>query len=491
MDHITKQFPGVKALDDVSLSIYEGEVLALLGENGAGKSTLIKILSGVYVPDKGTIRIDEKSVAFESPADAKTRGISVVHQELTYLPLLSVAENLYVNHYGDRKRRVVRWKDVYRYAREAMDEIALKLDPKRPIGLLSVAERQQVEIARAIHEDARILILDEPTSALNSKEIDTLLKCIMNLRARGVSIVMITHKIEEIMQIADRVVVLRDGQAVAERRVSDVDKDELVSLMVGRRITDMYPKKTNKPGEPLLFVEKLESRCLRDVHFSLRKGEILGVYGLMGSGHLELGEALFGCDPKAVAAIRIGDEDLRVNSPRERIRHGISFLPSDRKVEGLVLIHSLCSNVMTPSYQTGKQGSLINYRKERQISEKWIKLLKIKTPGIFTRAESLSGGNQQKVVLAKWLETDPKIIILNDPTRGIDVGAKSEIYRLLNELTEQGVSIIMITSEMPELLSMSDRILVMHEGRQQKLFDQDEITQIGIVSAAIGGTGNQ
>lgn len=487
MEHITKTFPGVKALDDVSLTIREGEVLALLGENGAGKSTLIKVLSGIYIPDEGHILIDGCKVVFETPVEAKGQGISVVHQELAFLPLLSVAENLYVNRYSDTRQKRVKWSEVYRYAREAMSTIGLTIDTKRPIGSLSVAERQQVEIARALHEEARILILDEPTSALNDKEIDVLMDCIADLKARGVSVVMITHKIEEIMRIADRVVVLRDGHAVAERRVGEVDSDTLITLMVGREIKDMYPPRTGCPGEVLLRVEQLETDSLRRIRFDLRCGEILGVYGLMGSGHLELGEALFGCNPNTKASLYLDDKPVSLTSPTECMRNGIAFLPSDRKMEGLILIHSVRNNIMTPSYQARGADKVVHPQRETETAARWVRSLMIKTPGIDTKADSLSGGNQQKVVLAKWLEVDPRIIILNDPTRGIDVGAKAEIYRLLDELTGQGKSIIMITSEMPELLAMSDRVLVMHEGEQAGLFENDDLTQINIVTAAIGG----
>ena len=488
--NITKVFPGVKALDNVSLDIREGEVLSLLGENGAGKSTLIKVLSGLYIPEEGTIEHYGKQVHFRTPAEAKEAGISVVHQELAYLPLLSIAENLYVRHYSEKKQGLVNWKEMRRYAVEAMATIGLDLDPDKPIGECSVAECQQVEIARAVYENAKILILDEPTSSLTDREIDSLLDCVDGLRKKGVAVVMITHKIEEIMRVADRVVVLRDGHAVGECSVSDVTKDDLITMMVGRKVTDMYPQKTNNPGEDLMLVEHLETNFLKNVNFNVRKGEVLGIYGLMGSGHLEVGQALFGCFPTK-GKITLDGEVLSMKSPEHCVRKGISFLPSDRKTEGLVLIHSVMSNIMNPYYQTGTNGWKVNMKKEASIARKWVEALSIKTPGIETPADSLSGGNQQKVVLAKWLEINPKIVILNDPTRGIDVGAKAEIYRILNELTEKGVSVIMITSEMPELLAMSDRVMVMHEGHQMALLDSDQMTQKNIVTAAIGGNVNE
>jgi ABC-type sugar transport system ATPase subunit len=311
------------------------------------------------------------------------------------------------------------------------------------------------------------------------------MKCIEGLREKGVSIILITHKIEEIMRIADRVVVLRDGHTVGECQVGAVTKDDLISMMVGRKITDMYPKKTNCPGGTLLSVEGFGTELLSDLHFTVKKGEILGVYGLMGAGHLELGQALFGCYPKYTGEIRLEGELLRLKSPEICIRKGIVFLPSDRKQEGLVLMHSVKSNIMNLYYQTGKNSWIVHHKREESISRKWMEQLRIKTPSGETIAESLSGGNQQKVVLAKCLETDPKIIILNDPTRGIDVGAKAEIYHFLNALTEKGVSVIMITSEMPELLAMSDRVLVIHEGKQSALLEKEEMTQTNIVAAAI------
>lgn len=486
MEHITKIFPGVRALDDVSLSVKRGEVLSLLGENGAGKSTLIKVLSGIYMPDEGEIWYEGSPVKFHSPVDAKNAGISVVHQELAFLPLLSVAENLYVRHYTEKKQ-LVNWKEINDNAKKAMDMINLKIDPGIPIGQCSVAECQQIEIARAVYENAKILILDEPTSALNDKETEELMICIEKLRDNGVSVILITHKIEEIMRIADRVVVLRDGHTTGEFCVKEVTKDELIASMVGRKMTDMYPEKTNIPGDTLLSVENFCTDIVSGINFDVRKGEILGVYGLMGAGHLELGQALFGCYPKYSGKVILDGEEIRLKSPEKCIKNGIVFLPSDRKQEGLVLMHSVKSNIMNPYYQTGNNSWVVREKNERKISQKWIDRLRIKTPSMDTNTESLSGGNQQKVVLAKCLETDPKIIILNDPTRGIDVGAKAEIYNFLNELTEKGVGVIMITSEMPELMSMSDRVLVIHEGKQSALLSKDEMSQTNIVAAAIGG----
>jgi ABC-type sugar transport system ATPase subunit len=486
VENITKTFAGVTALGGVSLDVACGEVLALLGENGAGKSTLIKILSGVYLPDSGSIYIEGKKRVFNRPMDARHAGISVVHQELSFVPLLSVAENLTINHYGEKKF-FINWKNMYRQAEQALTEIGLTLDLKKPIKAYSVAQRQQVEIARAIMENSKIVILDEPTSSLNDQEIEHLMECIRKLKSRGVGVILITHKLEEIEQIADTVVVLRDGQAVAAMAKKDTNRDELITFMVGRKITELYSEKTNTPGKTLMDIKDLSTSFLKKVSFSVREGEILGIYGLMGSGHLELGEALFGCDKTTKAEVIFDNQPMVLKNPEELMRHGIAFLPSDRKTEGLVLMHGVRSNVMMPYYQTGKNRNWIMPKLERQISAKWVKGLSIKTPSVESRTETLSGGNQQKVVLAKWLEVNPRLIILNEPTRGIDVGSKSEIYKLLNTLTCQGVAIIMITSEMPELMAMSDRVLIMYEGNQEALLEKPDITQNKIISAAIRG----
>ena len=487
IEHITKIFPGVKALDDVSLEVRRGEILALLGENGAGKSTLIKVLSGIHIPEEGEIYYHGIPIKFHGPVDAKNAGISVVHQELAFLPLLTVAENLYIRNYTGKRKKLVNWSEVNSIAKEAMDMINLKIDPNRLVESCSVAECQQIEIARAAYENAKVLILDEPTSSLNDTEIEALMKCIEGLKNKGVSVILITHKIEEIMRIADRVVVLRDGHSVGECKVSETTNDELIAMMVGRKISDMYPKKTNVPGEVLLTVEDFSTDVLSNINFTVRRGEILGVYGLMGAGHQELGKALFGCYPKYKGKVTLEGKELVLNSPENCIKNAITFLPSDRKQEGLVLMHSVKSNIMNPYYQTGKHGWYVNYKTEAEIGKKWINTLRVKTPSMHTNTESLSGGNQQKVVLAKSLEIEPKIVILNDPTRGIDVGAKSEIYNFLNDLTAKGVSVIMITSEMPELMEMSDRVLIIHEGKQSGMLAKEDMTQMNIISAAIGG----
>lgn len=485
-EHITKQFPGVKALSDVSLEVREHEVLALLGENGAGKSTLIKILAGVQPPNSGDIYVDGEKVRFSSPVAAQNAGIAVVYQELANVSELTVAENLFIKGYG-QKNHTLNWKQIYAEAEKIVAEVDLKIDVHKQMGLCTVAEKQQIEIARALYENARVLILDEPTSALNDKEIHQLLENIKKLKNRGVGIILITHKMDEIFAVSDRVTILRDGISVAQKEIQDITEQELIRLMVGREIQDMYPDKNNHPGEVLLQVNNLHNRHVHDVSFELKKGEILGVYGLMGSGHLELGKTLFGCYPATKGDVMLNGRKVRMSSPKQCLKDGFAFVPSERKAEGLVQIQSVWENIMTAYYENGRNGWLVKKRKESGIVEKWIKSLSVKTPGPYAAAATLSGGNQQKVVLAKWLEISPEIIIMNEPTRGIDVGSKSEIYKLLNDLCGQGVSIIMITSEMPELLAMSDHVIVMHEHRVQAAFNKDQLTETNIMTAAIGG----
>lgn len=485
-EHITKHFPGVKALSDVNLEVREHEVLALLGENGAGKSTLIKILAGVQPPNSGDIYVDGERVCFSGPVAAQNAGIAVVYQELANVGELTVAENLFIKGYG-QKNHTLNWKQMYARAEEIVAEVDLKIDVHKQMSLCTVAEKQQIEIARALYENARVLILDEPTSALNDKEIRQLLENIKKLKRRGVGIILITHKMDEIFAVSDRVTILRDGVSVAQKEIGDITEQELIRLMVGREIQDMYPNKNNHPGDVLLKVSNLHNRHVHDVSFELKKGEILGVYGLMGSGHLELGKTLFGCYPATRGDVLLGGKRVRMTSPKQCLKDGFAFVPSERKAEGLVQIQSVWENIMTAYYENGRNGWLVRKKNESGIVDKWIRSLSVKTPGPYAAAATLSGGNQQKVVLAKWLEISPEIIIMNEPTRGIDVGSKSEIYKLLNDLCGQGVSIIMITSEMPELLAMSDHVIVMHEHRVQAAFEKEQLTETNIMTAAIGG----
>ncbi|MCI8334248.1 MAG: sugar ABC transporter ATP-binding protein [Lachnospiraceae bacterium] len=482
---INKEFPGVKALTDVDITIRRGEVVALLGENGAGKSTLIKVMSGVYQADGGSLRLHGREVRFETPMEARMAGIGVIHQELNYVPSVSVAENIFM---GNMPKRYgfLDYKTMYRRSEEILDLVGLKLDPKMPIGSCSVAQKQLIEIAKVISNQVQVLIMDEPTSSLNDVEIEYLFRLIQTAASKGVSIFYISHKLEELFKIADRVVVLRDGCVTGEVAIEDATRQRLIARMVGRDLSDMYPKEKAAAGEEVISVKNLSTASLKDLSFSARAGEIFGIYGLMGSGHQNVGSALFGQEALLGGSIFVKGNEVKIGMPIDAIACGIAYVPAERKAEGLVLNQSVAVNTMS-AYYSRHRKRLISRRKDREISSKWIEALATKTPSLDTPAEALSGGNQQKVVLAKWLELSPDVLILNEPTRGIDVGAKAEIYRILNGLCREGKCIIMITSEMPELLAMSDRILILSEGKVTGMLTAEEATQEMIVQCAIGG----
>ena len=489
-ENICKSFPGVKALDNVSFELYEGEVFAILGENGAGKSTFIKVMSGVYQAEEGTLHMDGKHVRFPTPRSAFDAGICVVHQEFSYVAELTVAENIMMSNHPRNKYGFVSWSKMYQGSIDAMKKIDLEIDPKMKMAYCSVAQKQQIEIAKSLYWNAKILILDEPTSALNNVETENLMNCLDAIKKSGTVVIYITHKIEELFRISDRVGVLRDGQHVKTLNTAETNKDELISLMVGRTIHDMYPKQNSTFGDVVMKVENLSSRNLKDISFEIRRGEILGVYGLMGSGHSELGAMLFGNPPPTEGNIFIDGEIVRIKNPSQALLSGLAYVPSERKIEGLVLSLTVLQNIVTAFYQKAKKHFL-DLPYEKEAAKKWIDRIRIRTPSYETPASSLSGGNQQKVVLAKWMEINPKVLIMNEPTRGIDVGSKSEIYQLLDSFCSQGISVIMITSEMAELLAMSDKVIVMHDGRISSHFVQGELSQIKVVSAAIGEVNNE
>ena len=482
---ISKSFPGVKALSNVDINIRKGEVVALLGENGAGKSTLIKVLSGVYQPDEGEIYLNGSRIKFEVPLEAKLAGIGVIHQELNYVPTVSIAENIFMGNIP-KKNGFVDYKKMYAESRKIMQEVGLELDPKMDMGSCSVAQKQLIEIAKVISNNAKVIIMDEPTSALNDIEVDHLFAFIQKAKSSGISIFYISHKLDELFEVADRVVVMRDGCVTGQVLIKDATKKDLIARMVGRDLTDMYPKTLGKPGEDILEVEGLTTKWIHDVSFTAKRGEIFGIYGLMGSGHQEIGTAIFGKDILSSGKIKVSGKEVRIAQPRDAIAAGIAYAPAERKTDGLVLNQSVAINISSASYS--KSGSkFVNYAKDAATGEKWIDHLRIKTPSGKTLAESLSGGNQQKVVVAKWLELEPDVLILNEPTRGIDVGAKTEIYKILDDLCKQGKCVIIITSEMPELLAMSDRIMVMFEGKNAAILSREEATQETVVRYAIGG----
>lgn len=482
---INKEFPGVKALTDVSIRIHKGEVVALLGENGAGKSTLIKVLSGVYQPDEGTIKMYGKAVHFEVPKQARESGVGVIHQELNYVPGVSIAENIFMGNIP-KKHGFVDYKTMYEKAKEIMRQVGLELNPKMPIGNCSVAQKQLIELAKVMSDEVKVLIMDEPTSSLNDVETENLFRFIHKAASEGVAIFYISHKLDELFEVADRVVVIRDGHVTGEIKIEEATKKMLISRMVGRDLTDMYPKKKSVIGEEIFSVKNLKTKALNDISFTAKKGEIFGIYGLMGSGHQEIGSAIFGQDILEGGEIFVHGEPVRIKNPTDAIAAGLAYVPAERKTEGLILNQNVAINTMV-AYYTKNKKLFVDKEYDKEIANKWITNLSTKTPSCKTIVESLSGGNQQKVILGKWLELQPDVLILNEPTRGIDVGAKAEIYKILDDLVSEGKCVIIITSEMPELLAMSDRIMVMFEGKISGVLDAKDADQETVVKYAIGG----
>ena len=497
--NIIKDFPGVRALDNVSFYLKEGEVLGLVGENGAGKSTLMKILSGAYpFPSySGEIFWKGKKCEFSRPKDSEETGIAIIYQELNLIPKLTVAENIFLGREPTvGKTGIISWKRLFNQAKELLNLLNISIAPDENIENLSIGKQQMVEIAKALSYDARILILDEPTSALTDHEIESLFKMINSLRERGVSMVYISHKLDEIFEITDRVTVLRDGKTVGSKLTAELTRQELIAKMVGRDIKDMYPKQTVQINEAVLEVKDffvnhpflLGEKVVREVNFQARKGEVLGIYGLMGSGRSELLTAIFGSFPADSAGeVCIEGKRTDIRSTHQAIDYGLGLVTEDRKLFGLVLGMGVGENVTLSSLEKLSWYQIIRKQQEHEVIEKYTQSLKIKTPSSETTVGTLSGGNQQKVVIAKWLATDPKILLLDEPTRGVDVGAKVEIYQIINGLTKKGVAVVMVSSDLPEILGMSDRILVMHEGRMVKEFLEGESTQEKIMFYATGG----
>ena len=485
MENITKTFPGVRALDDVSIDLYKGEVLGILGENGAGKSTLIKILAGNYIKDSGHIYIDGKEFDIKSPAEAMASGIRVIYQELNTIDNLTVTENIFVGEQIVKGPfKIVDWKTMTKKAKELLDTLNVKLNPNTIIGDLSVSEKQIVEIAKAISREAKILVMDEPTAALSEEEITSLFRIIKTLQERGVSIIYISHRLKEIFEIVDRVTVLRDGKKVGTQKIQETDANKLVKLMVGRDIKDMYPKKEVEIGNTVMEVKNLSADGINNVSFELKKGEILGIFGLLGSGRTSLVKALFGANKIRSGQILINGKRVGIKSPSAARDERVGLVPLDRKAEGLALIMGVKENITLANIQDLGKSFLIARKNERAKAEKWVNEIGIRTPSVDQEVNSLSGGNQQKVVLAKWLESGSQIIILNEPTRGIDVGSKIEIYKLIEDLCEKGSSIIMISSELPEILSIADRIITMSKGRFTGQYSRNEASEEKLLQKA-------
>ncbi len=491
MENITKNFPGVLALDKVNFNLRAGEVHVLLGENGAGKSTLIKTMTGAHMPDEGSIKVNGKEVHITGPTHAQELGISAVYQEFNLIPDLNVGENVFLGKEpmkGKLFKRVDR-KVVAAKTKEALDKVGADFDIRLKTSSLGVASQQMIEIAKSLNANSNILILDEPSAVLTEKEITKLFEVIHKLTAAGVGIVYISHRLEELNEIADRVTVMRDGQYIKTLEVErgKVDKDELIRLMVGRELTDLFPKEAVPIGDELLRVENLtRDGVITDINFSLNKGEILGIGGLVGAGRTETAKVIFGADKLDSGKIYVEEKPVKIKSPKDAIALGIGLAPEDRKIEGLIQILEIDTNINMASMDKISVGQHISQKRKEEVSSVLSDKLNIITPSLKQLVNKLSGGNQQKVVLAKWLATQAKIIILDEPTRGIDVGAKVEVYKLMNELVKEGAGIIMISSELPELLAMSDRILVMHGGTITGELSSEEATQEKVLTLAAG-----
>ncbi|MCW6510090.1 sugar ABC transporter ATP-binding protein [Lichenifustis flavocetrariae] len=486
VDNVRKEFPGVVALDNVTLRIRPGTVHALMGENGAGKSTLMKIIAGVYQPDTGEIRLKGNQIKIATPLDALEAGIAMIHQELNLMPYMTVAENIWIRREPLNGFGLVNHRELNRRTAELFRRLAIDIDPASEVRDHSVANRQMIEIAKAVSYESDILIMDEPTSALTDREVDHLFRIIADLKAQGKGIIYITHKMNELFTIADDVSIFRDGRYIATHAAKDITREQVIAAMVGREITQMFPKEEAQIGEVVLSVKDLALEgVFRDVSFDLRRGEILGLAGLVGSGRTNVAETIFGVTPATGGQIRLNGQPIRIRSPREGMKAGMALLTEDRKDTGCFLALSVLENmqmaVLTDRFVT---GGFVNQGAVNAECTKMKDAMRVKTPNLDERIENLSGGNQQKVLIGRWLLTNPKILILDEPTRGIDVGAKAEIHRLISRLACEGVAVLMISSEMPEILGMSDRIVVMHEGRVTGILDRAEADQVSIMRLA-------
>ena len=487
MTGVSKSFPGVVALEGVDLDLMAGEVHILLGENGAGKSTLMKILSGAEERDGGEILVDGKPAVLGSPRAARELGISIIYQELTLVPQLSAPANIFLGKEPTTPMGLLDLEAMKRDARGLLDGLGVAVDLEAEVGALGLAEQQMIEVAKALSENARILVMDEPTSALTSSEIDQLFAAMTRLLERGVGIIYISHRMNEVERVGTRVSVLRDGRKIGTYRTGDVSIDELIRLMVGRPVGDHFPRRRAPPGVEVLRVSGLSRRgVLHDIAFSVRRGEIVGISGLLGAGRTELARAIFGADRSDEGDIQVKGRAALVRSPAAAIRAGLGLLPEDRKTQGLVLALSVRENLALTSARRLSRFGLIDSAGEVSLSQRFVDDLRIRTPGIEQRAGALSGGNQQKIVLGKWLAASVDVLIMDEPTRGIDVAAKVEIYELMNRLTADGAGILMISSELPEVLGMSDRILVMRGGRVVSEFLAADATQEILLGAALG-----
>jgi len=492
VEGVSKSFPGVQALSNVNFHLYSGEIVCLVGENGAGKTTLMKILSGAYKKDSGHIFVNGKEVEIENPHHAQKLGISIIYQEFNLTRNQSVAANIYSGREPIQKGigkyfGFVDRKLMEENSQKLLERVSSKISPKSIVGKLSVAEQQTVEIVKALAVEAKIVIMDEPTATLGEKEVLTLFDTINSLKKQGIGIIFISHRLEEVFKISERIVVMRDGQLIGELKTSQATVEKVIQMMVGRSLTDFLHKIPAEIKDTVLEVRNLNRKGkVKNVNFILRSGEILGIAGLVGSGRSEIVRLLFGVDSKDDGEIFMGGKKLNIKSPKDAVRVGLAFVPEDRAFQGLVLKLSVVENIIMATLKSFSSFGWINKRKIKKISEKFVSRLSIRTPYLHQKVLHLSGGNQQKVVLAKWLISNPRVLIMDEPTRGIDIGAKSEIYALMNELAKNGVGIIMISSELPEVLGMSDRIMVVHEGEISAVLDRNEASQKLIMSYASG-----
>ncbi|MFV0529461.1 MAG: sugar ABC transporter ATP-binding protein [Lachnospiraceae bacterium] len=485
----TMRFPGVLALDEVDLHIRKGTVHALMGENGAGKSTLMKILIGINQPQEGTVVFKGKTLKINCPNDALMAGIAMIHQELSPIPEMTVAENIFLGR-EEMRGLFVRDKKIAEKTRKILSNLEIQnIEPHQKMKTLSTGQTQMVEIAKAVSYDASLVIMDEPTSAITEKEVAHLFKIIRCLKEKGVSIIYITHKMDEVFQIADDVTVLRDGKFIARKPAAQLNKETLIELMVGRSLENIFQKEQAEIGDVVLEIKNFTRKGeFNNISLSVRSGEILGLAGLMGAGRSELMMSLFGATKKETGEVYLRGRPVAINSPKDAIQHKMAFLTEDRKETGLYLCLTCLENIVMASVDDFKKGPLLDDRKIKSTCENEVEKFGIKTPSVNQRTELLSGGNQQKLLLARWMLTDPDVLILDEPTRGIDIGAKSEIYRLMVELAKEGKAIIMISSELPEIIGMSDRVIVMHEGELAGVLDSAEVSQEKILAFASGET---
>ncbi|MFJ5476066.1 ribose ABC transporter ATP-binding protein RbsA [Pectobacterium carotovorum] len=484
---ITKSFPGVKALSGAALNVYPGKVMALVGENGAGKSTMMKVLTGIYRKDVGSIHFLGQEVDFSGPKASQEAGIGIIHQELNLIPQLTIAENIFLGREFTNRFGRIDWNKMYAEADKLLKRLNLRYDSRRMVGDLSIGDQQMVEIAKVLSFESKVIIMDEPTDALTDTETASLFSVIKELQSQGCGIVYISHRLKEIFEICDDITVFRDGQFIGERPVSDLEEDTLIEMMVGRKLEDQYPRSNKVPGEVRLKVQNLSGSGVDSVSFTVRKGEILGVAGLMGAGRTELMKILYGALPRTGGNVTLDGRDVVTRKPQDGLANGIVYISEDRKRDGLVLGMSVKENMsLTALRYFSHAGGRLKHAEEQLTVADFIRLFNVKTPSMEQPIGLLSGGNQQKVAIARGLMTRPNVLILDEPTRGVDVGAKKEIYQLINQFKEEGLSIILVSSEMPEVLGMSDRIIVMHEGRLSGDFPIEQATQEALMAAAVG-----